>query len=430
MRYRTATPLAVAAAALLVVACSGTDDPDGGPSSATVRTLPSAAPSSVTPPTTDMTDTTAPTSAPTTTTTTPAVLRQVGDPSVAIEPVASFDTPVDLTVRPGDDALWVVEQAGRIVRFDGGERSVALDLTGRVSRGNEQGLLGLAFSPDGAVAYTNHTDLAGTTVVSEFSVGADGAFDEATERTVLAVEQPFSNHNAGDLEFGPDGMLYVPLGDGGSSGDPRRTASDPATLLGSLLRIDPTPTADAAYTIPSDNPFAQGPFDGIDGRPEVWSWGLRNPWKIAFDPVLGDLWVPDVGQDRFEEINVVRPVGDSGAGFGVDFGWSAFEGTERFDAAVPDRGAQLTPPVLVYDHGDGCSISGGAVYRGTAIPELEPAFVYSDYCAGAVWAFDLDQGRNLTLVEGLDSVTAIREGPDAELYVVQRSGEVLRLVAG
>jgi len=389
------------------------------PPESTASTLPATAPassSSTVPPTT------VPPTVPPTTASAPA---SVGDPVVASEPVADFDRPVDLAVRPADDRLYVVEQSGRVVRYDGTEHAVVLDLAGRVSTGNEQGLLGLAFSPDGTRAYVNFTDRSDDTNITEFAVGADGQFDPASERLVLAVDQPFSNHNAGDLAFGPDGLLYVPLGDGGSGGDPERNGNDPATFLGSLLRIDPTPSDGNAYTIPPDNPFA----NGGPGAPEVWAWGLRNPWKIAFDPVTDDLWIPDVGQNAFEEINVVPPVDGVTAGQGADFGWSAYEGNERFNGDVADTGA-TTFPVLVYGRADGCSISGGVPYRGTSIPELAPAFLYSDFCNGTIWALDLAGARTLTVLGGFNSVAAIRVGPDGEAYVLERSGTIHRLIAG
>ncbi len=446
----TRTPLVVVlGTALLVTACSSNNsagDTDG-PQSVTILTTTtvvvddispaaSASASATQAPTSSagsVTDRTAATDAsqltvpPTSTTasTTTVAPATVGDPVVASEPVADFDRPIDLAVRPDDDRLYVVEQSGRVVRYDGTENVTMLDVAGRISSGNEQGLLGLAFSPDGTLAYVNFTDRSGDTIIAEFAVNADGVFDPASERTVLEVEQPFSNHNAGDLTFGPDGKLYIPLGDGGSGGDPQRNGSNPATTLGSLLRIDPTAADGAAYTIPGDNPFAGGGA----GAPEVWAWGLRNPWKIAFDPVTDDLWIPDVGQNAFEEINVVSPIDGFTAGRGIDFGWSAYEGTERFNGDVADTG-EMTPPVLTYGHADGCSISGGVPYRGTAIAELEPAFVYSDFCNGTIWALDLRGGRNLTLLGGFDNVAAIRVGPDRELYVLERGGTIHRLVSG
>ncbi len=377
--------------------------------------------------TTPITEAPETTPAPTTTTEPPTV----GDPVVTVFEIGSFDEPVDLAVRPGDEALYIVEQNGRVVRVDGPESAVVADIRSRAAdSGGEQGLLGLVFSPIGDLAYFNYTANDGTTVIAEYPVANDGTIDVDAERVVITIDQPYGNHNAGDLAFGPDGMLYIPMGDGGSGGDPERFAHDPATLLGSMLRIDPTPSGDLPYTIPDDNPFAAGAFEGREGRPEVWSWGLRNPWKIAFDPVTGDLWIPDVGQNEVEEVNLVRPVGDTPAGRGADFGWSAFEGTDRFNGDIPDTGTML-PPVLTYQHGnDGCSVSGGAPYRGTAIPGLEPAFVYSDFCSGIIWALDLAGGRNLTLLTGFGSVSAIRAGPDGELYILELSGNVYQLIAG
>jgi glucose/arabinose dehydrogenase len=372
---------------------------------------------------TDVAAATTPASAPPPTSAPP----QVGDPRVASVEVGRFDQPVDLVARPGDDALYIVEQPGRVVRFDGTEQTVIADVRERVNSGGERGLLGLEFSSDGELAYLNYTDRNGDTVVAEFPV--DGTFDTDAERILLTVDQPYRNHNGGDLQRGPDGTLYIALGDGGSANDPQRRAGDPTSLLGSLLRIDPTPSADAPYTIPADNPFATGSFDGVAGAPEVWAWGLRNPWKIEIDPVTDELWIADVGQNQFEEIDRVGPTDGFPAGRGDNFGWSAFEGTERFNTDVADVGP--VPPVLTYRHGDdGCSISGGVPYRGAAIAELEPAYVYSDYCSGKVWALDLAGGRNLTLLEGFSSVTAVRAGPDAELYVLEAGGTLHRLVPG
>jgi glucose/arabinose dehydrogenase len=391
-------------------------------------TLPSVPPSTETAPTT----TPPPTPPPTTTTpptTTPPTIPAMGNPVVAVVPVASFDQPVDLVARPGDDRWFVVQQGGQVVMFDGQESTTVADLADRLSTGGERGLLGLEFDPTGTLAYVNYTRTDGATTIAEFPVADDGRFDVASERIVLTVDQPYGNHNAGDLQFGPDGMLYIGLGDGGSANDPERRASDPRQLLGSMLRIDPAPSGDLPYTIPADNPFASGPLGDIEGAPEVWAWGLRNPWKFDFDRRNGDLWIADVGQNRYEEIDLVSPTADHPAGWGVDFGWSGFEGTEALNTDVADSG-RVVLPVLTYEHGsDGCSVSGGVPYVGTSIPELLGGYVYSDYCSGRLWALDLVGQRNVTLLDGLDAVTAVRTGPDGEIYVVQISGDVLRLVA-
>lgn len=355
----------------------------------------------------------------------------LGEPVVASDEIGSFDSPVGLAVRPGDAALYVIEQAGRVVRFDvasGDTRTVA-DIADGVSFGGEQGLLGLAFAPDGARAYLDFTNDAGDTNVVEYRVGADGTFDTTAARLLIEIAQPYGNHNGGDLALGPDGTLYIALGDGGDGGDPQRRASDPTTRLGALLRIDPTPSGTSPYTIPADNPFADGPFDGVDGAPEVWAWGLRNPWRFDIDPVSADLWIADVGQGSVEEVDVVSPTDGQRAGRGANFGWSAFEGDDRYNDDVEDPG-DLVFPVHTYAHGDdGCSISGGAVYRGTAIEQLEPAFVYGDYCSGRLWAVD-PTGNNIELLDGFDEMAGVDRGPDGELYVIERSGGIHRLVPG
>jgi glucose/arabinose dehydrogenase len=356
-------------------------------------------------------------------------------PAVALTLVGSFDQPVGLAVRAGDSALYVIEQAGRIVRAEPGfgaepETVVVADVTALTSAEGERGLLGLAFSPDGTEAFLDYTDRSGDTVVARYPVAADGTFDVSGGRQVIAIDQPYSNHNGGDLAFGPDAKLYVALGDGGSADDPERRASDPTTLLGKVLRIDPIGATDGPYAIPPDNPFAPDASGAVavEGAPEVWLWGVRNPWRIAFDPDNGDLWIADVGQNQYEEVDHLVATDGLQAGRGADLGWSAFEGDARFNDDVADPG-DLVFPVHTYQHGaDGCSISGGAVYRGTEISSLAGRFVYSDYCSGIVWAYDPVFDTNATLLTGLEQVAAVRAGPDGELYVVELSGDVFRLI--
>jgi glucose/arabinose dehydrogenase len=355
----------------------------------------------------------------------------LGDPQVAATYVATFEQPVGLAVRPDDSAIYVVEQDGRIVRAALGfggvtEQRVVIDLTDATGADGERGLLGLAFAPGGDRAWVHYTDNDGDTVVAEYPVTGDGTFDAGAGRTVLTVDQPYGNHNGGDLAVGPDAMLYVALGDGGSANDPERRASDPTNLLGKLLRIDPA--GGDPYAIPPDNPFATGLGPGgVDGAPEVWAWGLRNPWRIAFDPANGDLWIADVGQNVWEEVDHAVATGGRPAGWAADFGWSAYEGEVRFNDDVPDPG-NLVVPVHVYEHGDdGCSVSGGAVYRGADIPALVGRFVYSDFCSGKLWGYEATSDRNLTLLDSFEQVTAVRTGPSGELYVLELSGDVYRI---
>jgi glucose/arabinose dehydrogenase len=350
----------------------------------------------------------------------------MGDPQVGFEEVAALDRPVDAAWRPGDPAVHVVEQAGRIVAVDpaSGSARTVLDITSLTSADRERGLLGLEFSADGGAAYVNYTDASGDTVITEYPVGADGTFDGSAPRVLLEIAQPYANHNGGDLAIGPDGLLYVGMGDGGSANDPERRALRLDTLLGKLLRIDPTPSADLPYTVPPDNPFV-----GVAGAaPEIFAIGLRNPWKFTFDPMTGDLWIADVGQNALEEVNFVPAGGTGIAGSGLSFGWSAFEGTDRLNGDVDPEGH--TAPALTYRHGDdGCSVSGGAPYHGTGIPELVGGYVYSDYCSGRVWAFDVMAGRNVLLAELGAGITSVVAAPDGELWVTDSNGPLRRIVA-
>jgi glucose/arabinose dehydrogenase len=431
-------PAFAVAGAMVLAACAddGEDARDDGGSAVIVTTTGSttasapptsvggdAGPSATADTATGDTGTAPPaTTAPATTTTVPVM----GDPVVAFEPVVSLDRPLDVAWRSGDPTLYVVEQPGRVVAVDAatGAARVVLDVTDVTDASGERGLLGLEFAPSGGLAYVNYTDAAGDTVIAEMPVDATGTFDRGAERVLMQVDQPYANHNGGDLEFGPDGLLYIGLGDGGSGGDPERRALDTSTVLGKLLRIDPTPSGDQPYTVPGDNPFV-----GVDGaRPEIWSIGLRNPWKFTFDPLTGDLWVADVGQNALEEVNhVPAPTDGSIAGRSTSFGWSAYEGTDRYNTDQPADGH--VGPVLTYRHGaDGCSVSGGAPYRGTSVPALSSGYVYGDYCSGRVWALDLAGARNV-LLGTPGRVTAVVAGPDAELYVTSANGPVFRVVA-
>ncbi|MGH7581584.1 MAG: PQQ-dependent sugar dehydrogenase, partial [Gemmatimonadales bacterium] len=309
------------------------------------------------------------------------------EPVTLAEVATGLAFPLYLTAPENDPRLFIVEKGGTIRIVKGGALlpNPFLDISERVSTGSEQGLLGLAFHPLYAAngrLVVHYTDVAGDTRVSGFRVteNPDSA-DELSEAPILGVDQPFPNHNGGQVLFGPDGYLYVMLGDGGSSDDPGGRGQSLADLLGSILRIDPLDGG--GYAVPADNPFV-GSTAGA--RPEIWSYGLRNPWRAAFDRATGDLYVADVGQRQWEEVSVA-----GGAGRGVNFGWNLMEGPDCFLESECDQ-TGLEPPVIFYDHDTGCSITGGFVYRGAAIPALQGHYFYSDYCSGFVRSFRLENG--------------------------------------
>lgn len=319
-----------------------------------------------------------------------------------------------MAVRPGEPGFYVAEKTGRVRRVVDG-RAVdppVLDLSSRVSRGYEQGLLGLAWSPDGRFLYVNYTDTEGDTHVVEYE-GAAG-----NGREVLFVDQPYANHNGGHLLFGPDGKLWIGLGDGGSSGDPQGNAQHLGRLLGKLLRIDPRPAGDRPYGIPADNPFV-----GRSGaRPEVWAYGLRNPWRFSFDRATGDLWVADVGQNSWEEINVVR----AGSKGGENYGWPLREGSHPFRGGQRPQGA--VEPIHEYRlDGGACAVTGGYVYRGARLASLLGGrYVFADACVGRLQVLDND-GRARDLGVQVAQPVSFGEDVDGELYVLSLEGRLFRL---
>jgi glucose/arabinose dehydrogenase len=438
---------AIAVAVLAVVTACGDDDDGSAPTSpppasgtavpTTAEATTSAPPPSVapttaaTPPPTTAAPTTAPSEPPPSTAATteaPAATEPLGDPEVTLTEVVDLDGPVDLAWREGDAGLYVVEKVGQIVRIGDGDPTTVLDVSDLTSEGSEQGLLGLAFAPGGDVAYINYTDNNGDTVISEHPVAADGTFGTGdSARIVLEIDQPYANHNGGHLAFGPDGYLYVGMGDGGAGGDPKRRATDLSTPLGKLLRIDPAIAKKQPYTVPRDNPFV-----GTEGAaPEIWASGLRNPWRFSFDRDTGDLWIADVGQSAWEEIDVAPATDGLDAGKGLSFGWSAFEGDARYNEDVSPDGH--TPPIATYGHDVGCSISGGVRVRGGPVPALEGWYVYGDYCSGLMWALEvtgkgahLAAGRTVEL-PSVESPTSVVAGPSGEVYVLSQAGPVYRL---
>ena len=351
----------------------------------------------------------------------------IGEPTL-VEVADGLDFPVHLTSPPGDPRLLVVEKSGTIRVIQDGEvlPEPFLDLRAEVSRGSEQGLLSLAFHPDYASNgrfFVDYTNRAGDTRVVEYRVSADpDRADPAPVQTILSVDQPFANHNGGLVVFGPDGMLYVGLGDGGSGGDPQGNGQNLETLLGKILRLDVD--AGSPYAVPTDNPFT----GQAGARGEIWAFGLRNPWRFSFDRETGALFIADVGQNSLEEVNA-RP-GDEG---GVNYGWNVMEGTECFGDDACDR-TGLVLPVVEYDHGEGCSVTGGFVYRGDALPELQGHYFFSDFCSGFVRSFRLAGGaaveeRRWPELEPGGSVPSFGEDANGELYILTREGSVHRIAA-
>ncbi len=342
-----------------------------------------------------------------------------------LEPVASgLRGPVAIT-NAGDERLFVAEQRGRVIVVAGGAMIAEpfLDITDRVGSGGERGLLGLAFPADYAATgrfYVHYTDLNGNTVVSRFASDGERA-DPASEQILLTQEQPYSNHNGGQIAFGPDGYLYIGLGDGGSGGDPQGRGQDLTTLLGKLLRID---VSGDSYTVPASNPFV----GQADVRPEIWAYGLRNPWRFSFDSATGDLYIADVGQNAFEEVNLQRA--DSVGG--ENYGWKVMEGASCFE---PSRGCDqsgLTLPVIVYPHGGqwGSSISGGYVYRGAHAPGLSGAYVFADYVSGRIWtAREEDGWQPVPLLQSGFRISTFGVGSEGELYVADHGSGVIYLLS-
>ena len=347
---------------------------------------------------------------------------------VAVEPVLELDEPIDMAVAPGDDLLWVAERAGRVLRVDmerGDAVSTVLDITAETEAEGERGLLGIAVTD--RWLFVNFTDLDGDTRVDAFERSGTGL--GGRRWTVLSQSQPFSNHNGGDLAVGPDGLLYVGFGDGGSRGDPLDTGQDPTTWLGAVLRIEPTPEGAEPFTVPADNPFAAHGGGIPPGLPEIFLIGVRNPWRFSFDRSTGDLWIADVGQDSYEEVTVLLSA--NGGGLGSNLGWRLREGLHSFTGEKPPGHVD---PVWEYGRDDGCSVTGGFVYRGTAIEELYGAYVFGDYCTARLWALQFYGGevqfRDLGVEVPGGLLASFGEDSRGELYALSLNGPVVRIVSG
>lgn len=350
-----------------------------------------------------------------------------GELSLALTPVFQMSKPIAMAVRAGSPTLYVASLDGFVVAVDveGDAATVVsdevIDIGDRISDASEQGLLGMVFSPDGSRLYLNYTDAAGDTVVAEWMMDGERV-DPASERTVLTVDQPDTNHNAGDITFGPDGYLWITMGDGGGGGDPGGNGQNTNTLLGSILRVDPL--GGEPYAIPADNPFADR-----GGRGEIFLYGARNPWRISFDRSTGDLWIADVGQGVSEEITVLYASDDLNPG--GNLGWNVIEGTVPFASSSPPTGH--VPPIYTYGREDGCSITGGYVYRGAAIPELQGMYLFADYCTSRVWGLASTESQGLLgrfetgLALGEFGATSFGQGADGEVYVLDLLGTVHRI---
>jgi glucose/arabinose dehydrogenase len=402
---------------VLLMACGqATSSPSSGPSAAPTGALP--------------TPTTVATATPTPATPEPT------NPLAAIrlETVASgLESPVDVVASDdGTGRIFVVEQGGRIRVVRGGDlvEQPFLDISERLTSGGERGLLGLALHPDfpdDPRFFVDYTDLEGNTVISSFdlSLDADSA-DPESERILMHIEQPFPNHNGGAVAFGPDGMLYIAMGDGGSGGDPQGNGQRLDTHLAKILRIDVNVPAgqDPPYRVPPDNPFL-----GTAGAlPEIWHTGMRNPWRIRFDPATGDLWMGDVGQGTWEEIDVSR----RGVG-GLNFGWNTMEGFECFQPSEGCNESGLTLPVAAYGHDLGCAVVGGVVVHDPAQATIVGRYLFADECSGNIWTLDPagEERREPTMaLESGRSISAIGQADDGAVYMVDLgSGELLRVLA-
>lgn len=336
--------------------------------------------------------------------------------------VSGLDSPVDIQFpNDGSGRMFTLEQVGRIRAVENGQLLDApfLDIVNLVrSTGNEQGLLGLAFHPDfknNPYFYVNYIDNNGDTVIARFQANGDVA-DPNSEKILLQMDQPFANHNGGETTFGPDGYLYLGLGDGGSQGDPNGNGQNTNVLLGKILRID-VDHGDP-YAIPTDNPFVNG-----GGRPEVWAYGLRNPWRFSFDKTTHSLYIADVGQNAWEEVDVVP----WNAG-GSNFGWNYYEGLHPYQGQPP-AGINITMPVVEYSHAEGgCSVTGGYVYRG-AMPEWQGIYLYGDYCTGIIWGLirSNDGWQHRVLFDSSANITTFGRDPSGEIYLADRGGTIYRL---
>lgn len=409
---------AVFALAMVAVGCSGGPRVVTAPTGTVATTIPRPNTTSVAP--------TASRANASPDTTPPAVATAAGvrATKIALAPVATANAPLVLVPRAGTDARYIAERAGRVrpLATDGVLGAPILDIAADVTTDFEKGLLGIAFSPDGRRLYASYTDSASNTRIDEFGVTGD-TVDMGSRRIVLQAVQPAGNHNGGNIAFGPDGFLWLGLGDGGGSGDQFANAQNTNTLLGSMLRIDPSGQGAGAYSIPPDNPFVAG-----GGRPEIWLYGVRNPWRWSFDRANGDLWIGDVGQNAYEEIDRLPA---PARGKGANLQWPLREGSHKFRGDAPPGSVG---PVFDYDRSNGsCSVIGGFVYRGRALAGLAGAYVFGDYCEGTVFALvpkgETYERVSLGINVGRSALVSFGQDNAGELYTLSLSGAIAKIAA-
>jgi len=347
------------------------------------------------------------------------------NPLVTLQPIANdLQSPVSIT-HAGDSRLFITLQRGQVVIWNGTGilPTPFLDIRSIVLNGGERGLLSIAFHPryaENGFFFVNYTNFSGHTVIARYRVSSDpNRADLASAQQLLLIEQPFANHNGGQLQFGPDGYLYIGMGDGGSGGDPGNRAQSLNTLLGKMLRID---VNNSPYSVPPSNPFV----NNTAARPEIWALGMRNPWRFSFDRVTGDLWIADVGQGEWEEVDF-QPVTSIG---GENYGWRRMEGTHCYTPSTGCNTGNLVLPILEYNHSGGaCSVTGGYVYRGAGSPRLQGMYIYGDYCNGKVWGV-VRTGSSTVIRELLDTsmlISSFGEDVNGELYVADHAGAVYRM---
>jgi glucose/arabinose dehydrogenase len=351
----------------------------------------------------------------------PPTQAELNRVAVKLDRIARMPEPVALAAANDDATLYVGERAGRVRAIRDGrlDPEPVLDLTDQVVVEGEGGLLGVAVAPDGGHLYVSFTDRRHAVRLIEVAIDGDGA-DPDSRRDVLTIAQPSTRHHGGNLVFGPDGLLWVGIGDGSPGGDPANAAQSLGELSGKLLRLDPKPSGGKGYTVPKSNPFVgQG-----GARPEIWAYGLRNPWRFSFDKATRDLWIGDVGQYVIEEIDVISLRRSKGA----NFGWRRLEGRRPFSGSTPPR---AVPPIHQYNHTNGrCAVIGGHVYRGARIPDLQGAYVYGDVCDGRIRALARVSGqapRHRDLGLKLPGLVSFAESQDGELYAISLGGAVFRL---